>query len=371
MRLSCLILLSYIVFIYAQDLILEKEFVVKFEAEIYSITFTSDHDMLRDAQYVRLSEPEWVPDLTNNSISHTKNEVITLNIELRVLPKNAKYKLVGKAKYNYLSFESEERIATGETENVTIQAKEKLPNNKMMMLQEEIVWNLHSPSGGTFALDESGPHTILVTYNTPLENYSVKEQRITENRMLISLGISQTLGLLEENDPHLFLRELNTLFPEYGILGLHGNAWAAFEYIGHEENLPQCHAIVRFIDCICNTLGIPGERSLFTVYARPESPQIAHLGNMDPYSGYGMLDLPPDPNTGYVGGLYDANNSWNNFEAVIRYDGLYYPGGVGGLAYDSPERVLFGTFVAMKWSYFDEEAYDYLPVEGIEPIFEY
>ncbi len=163
-------------------------------AEIKSIEFASDHEdsngnnILRNAdgkykdEGTQYEEPEWVidgpdPDKDpdrNNPITHNKNEKISLKVAVKINPAGIKFKLVGDGPNDYVNFSKDDLTSTGAEQEVTIMAKDKLPD-KVVSIEKSIKWKIirtDTQPNLEMVSVTSGPHRIFVLWGAPVTTNS-------------------------------------------------------------------------------------------------------------------------------------------------------------------------------------------------------
>ncbi len=167
--------------------------------ELVSVQFTSDHEdaahknLLKDNKKNWLStgnryqEPEWQKDpAANYPITHTKNSNVSIEVMLNIsgnFPQK-QYELtgdgpdfvIGGATYRPLDFSATGTIGSGQGQKITMTSQGQLPN-EIGSRSGKISWQMKWGED-TFDLDESGTHTIYVTYGTPYPAADLTERRI-------------------------------------------------------------------------------------------------------------------------------------------------------------------------------------------------
>ncbi|MCF6283661.1 MAG: hypothetical protein L3K26_00495 [Candidatus Hydrogenedentes bacterium] len=145
------------------------------EAELVSVTFTSDHGMLYDnvSDYEHdgnpVLEPEWSSSGSNSPISHTMNTAIEAELLVDfVSPSGCTFSVTGTG--STLTF-SGTGFTAGVGTTVEVQSNELLPN-QIDIVNETISWQIEFGGGGSpISLGSTGAHKIFVTYgpNTALD----------------------------------------------------------------------------------------------------------------------------------------------------------------------------------------------------------
>ncbi len=163
-------------------------------AELCSVTFDSDHGVLRDNNTTwsdegdLFREPEWEAG-ESWPISHTMGEYMTITLSVKVEPDGMSFDLAGEGPGG-LSF-SGSATATGYEQDVVMTGG-YLPNH-VGVIQPTITWTIAMADGvatGWEDLDITGPHKIFLTLGDPTGSV------VTEKRMAYVCGVCQDQSTL-------------------------------------------------------------------------------------------------------------------------------------------------------------------------------
>lgn len=368
-----------------------------------SITFESDHHVMHDnymlndtsvpewarvdwgwsASGNKYSKPEWEGG-KSAPVSQSQETKLRLELGLKVELKKGpplKGRLVGEVENvsdGTFEFRSDPlEIDSGE-HAITVSGGDALPDWPIRLADRPIKWTFRARQG-TIDLGTSGPHTVLVSFDTPI-NRGEPEDGATRARMrggtewVRAMGKGTSVELIgrlfdqfdryvlgyrylsdEQKEavrdtPHLKEYMTQVDWPAF----LHSNApnsderlqeqGGAWPLMVLEDFGGECQAMVRFVRGILVQLGHE-EGTIETMYVNasaehPKAPIIRTYGTgcdgPRDDRGYALVDREVE-----VGKKYDVEGhavGWNNFEAYLQYtyendEGetmqAWYGGGIG------------------------------------------
>jgi hypothetical protein len=319
-------------------------------ATLESLTFTSDHGVLKDndsdwSNSGLVVEPEWSVDkagkVVSKPVSHTMDTSVSVSASLGLVPVSApaaNAKLRGASSEPALNFDFSGTLQGGLNQTVLMTSAGKLPNGVAALKNKEIVWSL-SMGGWDHEIGRTA-HTFYLTMAAPLV-----PQEMTVKRLRTAIEIIEPLGT---NDPHEIVKGIMKNWNVYELsVPLHKPVWSFADDI---ETGGQCIDIVNFVQALIQAVGSPGQADAVVVWAIPSAPQTAIE------SPWGMGGMPLIP-TRVVNSrlqhctLLDGAYHSNNFEAALKFNHggtlAYYPGGVHAI-YQTPDQVL-RVFRCMAW----------------------
>lgn len=292
------------------------------KAELKSITFTSDHGVLKNNNSdwtdsgTTYSEPEWVKDAgTNNPITHTKNTKITANVTVKVSPSGLNFDLIGTGS-NYASFTKTGNSSSGSEQTISVTAGSNLPAN-ITTLSETISWKIRITDVNPVfeqIVGSSGPHKIYVTAGSPYGTV-VTEKRVNHVTTVCN-GTSTA---------HSCAEKIHDSTAAYAL----GSATPSPIWLIAGGTPAECMDLAKFNKAGVEMLGLPAG-SIVYLY---------------PTLGYGAKETSSPGNNEIRGSDgasmyfqdYSSPPGYNNFEGAFRYDveGMtkYYAG--GALIYDT------------------------------------
>ncbi|HEY2669144.1 MAG TPA: hypothetical protein VGJ07_02080, partial [Rugosimonospora sp.] len=325
---------------------------------IRSITFRSDHGVMKDntrtwANSGRLyGEPEWFVSrdrVVSNPVSQTRNTDMSVLVDLNVLPVNAPsapVRLTGRSPEAALNFDYSGSMAGGMGQVLHLTSTGKLPDTITALEDRQIIWDMEWQDW-KHELGRTN-HTIFVTNAPPIDPSDVTQKRMRTAASLVG-QVVRRIGTL---DPHSVVRGVMARWGAYNLgvqLGYRpGDEWKLADDL---DLGAQCIDIVRFVNALLRTVGIPGTSTAILVWADPADPDTP-IPSVYPQGGLGNFPAHP-AHSDWHAGLMDANGCANNFEAALQfeYGGVlrYYPGGVSmDTEYKTPLDVLH-VFQCLAW----------------------
>ncbi|GIH14150.1 eCIS core domain-containing protein [Rugosimonospora africana] len=325
---------------------------------IRSISFRSDHNVMKDntrswANSGRLyGEPEWFAsrgEVVSYPISQTRNTDVSISLGLNVLPltaPSAPVRLTGRSPEAALNFDYSGTMAGGMGQYLSLTSTGKLPDTIVGLRDRQIAWTLEW-QGWTHEIARTN-HTIFVTNALPIDPADVTEKRM---RTAVDL-VGQVVGRIGTLDPHSVVRGVMRRWGAYNLgVQLGGQPGDEWKLADDLDTGAQCIDIVRFVNALMRTVGIPGTSTAIVVWARPEDPDTP-IPSVYPHGGlHGYHTHPSHPD--WQAALMDANGCGNNFEAALQFEHggtlRYYPGGVSmNREYLTPLDVLH-VFQCLAW----------------------
>jgi hypothetical protein len=359
------------------------------QIQLTKLTYKSDHHLMLDNHVDWLptgslyTKPEWTIGTSCNPVSHSMNQVITLDLEFDVQPPDADPDIgdiIGKAPLKtpdsttlYYTFAATYQKFKGGTVQVTATLRTVAPDH-VIRLTGDIAWSVTTRENGSFDAGSSTGHDHFITMSTPV-NAPTREAGITQRRMRMSVT---RVAEANSNDPHAIAKYLQNRFhgytlktdpavpakynhPQYfahqGQTESGAGAWPAIEFV---DQTAECQAIIRWVRAVMLQVGCPGTMSVVVVWADPSDGKVKE-GDWD--AGVGGLVSVQKTVNGKVwqATLADDNVEegdvieygsvgFNNFEACLKltYGGktMYYGGGAGD--YETKEKVIT-AFTALIW----------------------
>ncbi len=160
--------------------------VIVCDAELKTITFTSDHGLMNenndywsDEGFPYL-EPEWRQgEGEHTPISQSMATYLAINVKLNVKPSGMTFDLKGEGGYDWNRFVENGNTSTGSDQVVSMAADEQLPDC-ICIVSSYYDWTITLTNPNPHLegdIGPSGPHMIYVTYGTP-EGSVVTRKRI-------------------------------------------------------------------------------------------------------------------------------------------------------------------------------------------------
>jgi len=320
-------------------------------AALKSLTFTSDHGVMKDntkdwANSGSLyPQPEWTIDakggMVSHPISHTKDASIAATLAYDVIPTGANaqaIKITGTSDVPFLSFEHSGTESGGLGKATPMVSKGKLPNEVKLIEDKYITWAM---KWGTWehTLGRSGPHSIFTTIDAPKN-----PAEVTQKRMALAVKLVSQVGSL---DPHDIVKQIMLKWTTYNLDVRYPNAWELADDLATGA---QCIDLVRFVQGIISTVGSPGTAEAVVIWAQPSAPTTA-IESPWPHGGMSSGLIPAHPGEpSWKAVLLDGDFRPNNFEAALKFTHgatKYYPGGVASVL-TTPDQVL-RVFTCLAW----------------------
>jgi hypothetical protein len=318
-----------------------------------SLDFVSDHAVMRD------NSKDWSndgkaflqPDFAINdkgetrsdSISHTKGQQIQIDLGLDVTPASAAAAtatITGKGTSPFLDFDFTGTMSGGAGQMRHMASPNKLPDAVAAYRSQSIDWKIKWGSW-EHPIGTTGTFDIYSTVDTPK-----RPDQVTTKRMAKAVELVSSAPTL---DPHAVVRSIMSNWTNFNLDVRYTNEW---DLAADIQKGAQCIDLVRFVQSVIGTVGLPGTAQAVIIWARPTASTTAvetpwgSPGGMSSglYPGY-----PGQPS--WRAALLDGNFRPNNFEAALKFsDGgttKYYPGGVDTV-FDDPDSVLT-VFNCLAW----------------------
>lgn len=327
-------------------------------ALIRSIAFRSDHGVMKDNTEDWANsgpfygEPEWFisnGDVVSHAISQNRNTNISVQLGLNVQPVNAPaapMRLTGRSSEAALNFDFSGTMQGGLGQTVSMTSSGKLPDTITALENKQIVWELEWRNWKR----EVGRtrHTVFVTTAAPLAPGEVTYKRM-RTAVRLTGEVARRIGSV---DPHPLVRGVMERWGAYNLdVVLGNNPGDEWKLADNLDVGAQCIDIVRFVNSLLRTVGVPGTSTAIVVWAKPTSPDTPEP-SIWPHGGLGRWPHEP-AHPDWFAALMDANDCPNNYEAALQFDHngtlRFYPGGVPmDKEYKTPLDVLH-VFQALVW----------------------
>ena len=357
--------------------------------EIEELKFTNDHALIKDNDKdwtksgAAIPKPEWKREPpANGLVTYSRKTTVEADATFKdPLAKgdtvNATVK--GRAIIPALSLEASAPESLGPGAKKTIHVKAGQPLLDLVgRIKMPMVWRAEADQ--VYPAGTSGPHTIYVTYDKPIDTGLV-EDGVTVHRMktaidwigggwtagkrkpvdLIEVAFSKfsgyTLGfdMLSASQqayllshPGDFAKLKAAGFATFQRAGK-GGAWPLAEFV---EYGGECQAIVRLTRAMAHQVGLPGKIEVKYVSSQPSDPYQTRIlddpaidpGGPIPGYLYALVDGPVQVGQDY--GTRDGVG-FNRYEAFLKYtdgDVTWFGGGIGRMAANTQESNLVKVF---------------------------
>ena len=297
-----------------------------------SLAFRSDHGVMKknsddwEPSGDPYPDPEWkalAPHDETVAISHTKDRNIDVELAFDVVPLSAApapVSIEGESDVDFLRFSHSGTEAGGVGKRLPLRSVGKLPDEVTAARNRFVTWKV---KWGTWEheVGKTGPFDIFVTVSDPARPASVTTRRMAKAVELVS--DSPTL------DPHTVVKTIAFNWTRFNLDVQYENPWNLADDM---EKGAQCIDLVRFVDEVIATVGLPGTARAVVVWAKPTSAFVAEERPW-PHGGMSSGEFGPFPGQPtWSAALLDGDWRPNNYEAAMKFtDGgstLYYPGGV-------------------------------------------
>ena len=331
------------------------------KVELNSLKFTSDHGILRNNNSTWedtgtvYSEPEWIKSpVTNNPITHTKNNKVAIELSIKVEPAGIAYSISGNGGVSGLNFSADNLTSTGNSQAIAITSTEKLAD-KVNIIEKSISWKI-TIENTELSIGDTGSHKIYVTYGTPSGSV------VTEKR--INCVTSACKGLANEA---IIVQKLWTDVVGPGSYSL-GAPYPNPEWKILGGTSGECIAIAKLFEMAIKMIGItPGSGSVVFLYVDPngsshensDSSNFAtrdcRIGNNGHTSSIGATHA--DENQYEKLAFVDNSDGGNNWEACYKYrhnsssSWVWYAAGTGGRYYSSVQNCMNDIVKYTRWRY--------------------
>jgi Domain of unknown function (DUF4157) len=299
-----------------------------------SLDFVSDHGVMRDnsKDWSNDGKPFEQPDFAINekgetrsdAISHTMGEAVQVDLGFDVIPANAAAAtatLTGKGNSPFLDFDYSGSLSGGAGKRQHLVSPNKLPTTVAAYPKQSIDWSI---KWGTWehAIGTTGPFDIYATVGPP-----VRPADVTTNRMAKSVELVSSSPTLK---PHDVVKAIMFKWTRFNLDVQYANEW---DLAADMQKGAQCIDLVRFVQSVIGTVGLPGEAMAVIIWAQPTAPNVAIETPYGLEGGMSSSFIPRYPGQpAWQTALLDGDFRPNNFEAALRFtaDGetKYYPGGV-------------------------------------------
>ncbi|MFN0103521.1 MAG: hypothetical protein ACKV2U_15690 [Bryobacteraceae bacterium] len=333
--------------------------------KIISVTFQSDHDMLKDYDTdwkdggARFPKPEWTP-AAQHPVSHTMDKAVKLELVLEVAPSDACPEtgtLSGVGPGGMLFEKKGLSFSAGQIK-VSVTSDKPL-EKKIQELNFEVSWKT---TGTTVPVSPAQTsNTMFVTMNTPTT--PAARPGITLKRMRHSVKGTAGAGGL---DPHKIVEHVMSKWSSFNLNQVYDNAWEladdARDPVSGDLIGADCQTIVRHTEKVIKMVGCPGKAEFIVVWAKVPTPtkgeeNLAYEPNVRSPKQWHNSHRPPDPaRVNWRATLEDHGGGTNKYEACLRFtypdasvdvaDKKYYAGGVGK---KNDANEVIRVFKAMRW----------------------
>jgi Domain of unknown function (DUF4157) len=321
-----------------------------------SLDFVSDHAVMRDNskdwsnEGTAFPQPDWAINkkgkTRSSSISHTMGRQMEIDLGFDVWPATADTAtatITGKGSSPFLDFDVTKTMSGGIGKTQHMTSANKLPNEVAAFPDQSIDWKIKWGSW-EHPIGTTGPFDIYATVDKPMKPGAVTTKRMAKAVEMVS--VAPTL------DPHDVVKDVMSTWTEFNLdVKYPDNEW---DLAADMETGAQCIDIVRFVQSVIGTVGLPGLAEAVIIWAQPTAPTTAvetpwgDRGGMDPRLGL-FPGFPGQPS--WTAWLLDGNFRPNNYEAALKltHGGKtkYYPGGVSAV-FDNPDDVLT-VFNCLAW----------------------
>jgi hypothetical protein len=330
------------------------------QLKLKSLTFTTDHDLLRDNlnpdDYEPTGdvfpEPKWQAGrqpYEDFPISHTMGQNVGIDAEFELLPPGSNppdFALSTQGPQGF-HFQQDVTLPGGETV-VSLTSIDQVEGRIQRIDENSIEWTIRL-NGRTALRKVAGPYRIFVTIGTPRDNTDPRHV-VTWNRMARAM---QQAEVVNSTDPHTLVLSIIGAQGEYYLDGFRPNAWVLPNYPVNFRG--DCGSIIRYAKNVAYMIGIPGTYDHIHVYATdiaPETPIEGWPGDglCTQATSDGFISHPSNPT--WKLWLVDESSSRNRYEAAARFSYgeqlKYYPGGVPYAQSDNAIDVLH-AFDFLSW----------------------
>ncbi len=331
-------------------------------AELVSLEFTSDHNLLRDGADLytpgnRFPTIEWTAAGVNAPITHTASVAghveVTLTLGIENVAANTAYTLTGTSVEGSLNFSANGHLGSGAAVALTATASNAI-GVAIRSIDQPIEWNI-TIGGNAYALGNTGNHIIYTTIGIPavggpsgctLPNVA----RITHAQGMVSSAQAAaaaatpahpcTAGLVWEMNMALtnggsYYLGRNLLNNIPGNIAPDVNLWkfplvatvsGATAYDQNSNTGADCISMSMYLRNVCMVIGVPGTfdartyAALYKTQNQPQRPMNGHernLGSPAIYPGTSFPVVTTGLQSNWRLALRDGSGGLNNFEAAM------------------------------------------------------
>jgi hypothetical protein len=331
----------------------------------------------------------------NAPFVQAENTYVTAYVQISVpgALSGMSYRLVGTSPERALRFNQSGHLVVNASHVATfVVTGQSSLGGQVRIIDQPITWTLTLNPGAanqrSFALGQTGPHTIYVTIGPSVnDNLTHPYNVVTDQRM--QLAVEWTAAAIaatgsKSPSPPEIVYQMSQLVtqkvgfnPYYDLSSKGGNYWLAAGNPSQPNNPSQhpaldCDSISTFISWVCQMVGLPGTITTMTfapdvfnlqprslVAKQKFAPYVTAVwGSLQPFSPIPAGANPANfryylsSNRRMQLDLWDSHGNANAFEAatVLTWGGhtYYYPGGTNKDYVDDASKVLT-VFKSLGW----------------------
>ena len=294
-----------------------------------------------------ITRPDWAiskkGEARSGPISHTMGQQVQVELGFDVTPPSAAASnatITGKGSSPFLDFDFTGSLSGGAGKKVPMTSPNKIPDGVAAYPSQQIDWSI---KWGTWdhALGTTGPFDVYATVDKP-----AKPAEVTTKRMAKAVEMVASAPSL---NPHDVVKEIMFTWTSFNLDVQYANEW---DVASDLQKGAQCIDLVRFVQSIIGTVGLPGTAEAVIVWAKPATAMTAIETPWGAAGGMSSGLFPGYPGQpSWEAALLDGDFRPNNYEAALKFtDGgstKYYPGGVA-IVVASPDEVL-RVFNCLSW----------------------
>ncbi|MGE0575586.1 MAG: DUF4157 domain-containing protein [Reyranella sp.] len=320
-----------------------------------SLDFVSDHAVMRDNSKdwtnkgKAFPQPDWAiskkGETRSGAISHRMGQQVQVELGFDVTPASAAASnatITGKGSSPFLDFDFTGSLSGGAGKKVPMTSPNKVPDGVAAFPRQQIDWSIKWGSWD-HALGTTGPFDVYATVDKP-----ARPAEVTTKRMAKAVEMVASAPSL---NPHDVVKQIMFTWTKFNLDVQYANEW---DIAADLQKGAQCIDLVRFVQSVISTVGLPGTAEAVVVWAKPATAMTAIETPWGAPGSSGMSSrlfpgFPGQPS--WRAALLDGDFRPNNYEAALKFtDGgttKYYPGGVPSVL-DSPDEVL-RVFNCLSW----------------------